>query len=297
MSHKNNLLLSVAILSAIISMVLFFTMQTTAWAATNAKGCTSEQCHPTMQKNAKTHPIDKQCIQCHKTNKSKHPDKETVNFSIPEHPCNGCHPKILDHDYLHPPVAANDCLKCHLVHGNKRNNYVHEQKTIICYNCHKDVIISGKTVLHGEISDNKCSSCHTTHGSSFPRLLRGSYSLNFFNDYTDKAYQFCFRCHKKDLLIHPRTSYNTKFRDGKKNLHFKHVNKKNKGHSCATCHRTHASTLPHLIAQTVTFGEWQLPINFVPNKNGGKCSPGCHATRSYDRSLVKKRNSSPGLEK
>ena len=266
----------------IFSLHLF---HTSVWAGPDSSGCTSTQCHETMQEGGSLHPADRQCGQCHETNNSTHPDSATINFSTTTAPCTGCHPEITDHDYLHPPVAAGDCLSCHIVHGQKRNNYINEQEKLFCYNCHNSVVAEGETVLHGEIADNKCTACHTVHGSSYPNLLRGNYSLSFFNDYSDKQYEFCFRCHKVDLLLHPKTSYNTKFRNAKKNLHFVHVNKKTKGRSCSSCHRTHASRLPHLMAGTVPFGDWQLPINFQPMDNGGKCSPGCHGPESYNRSL------------
>ena len=270
---------------AVATISLMCLPQKLLCAPTDSKGCTSKECHSNMTDNTNTHPTGLQCNDCHTPDTTSHPDPNTTDFTTNSSPCSGCHEEVADHKYLHPPVAAADCLACHIVHGEKRNNYINEQEINFCYNCHNTVVAVGETVLHGEIAQDKCSSCHTVHGSSFPSLLRANYSLDFTNDYNAEEYRLCFRCHRIDLLLHPRTSYNTKFRDSKKNLHYLHVNIKTKGRSCSSCHKTHASRLPHLMAETVLFGSWQLPLNFQATENGGKCSPGCHMPESYDRRL------------
>jgi hypothetical protein len=45
----------------------------------------------------------------------------------------------------------------------------------------------------------------------------------------------------------------------------------------------HASKSPHLLAQEVPFGQWQLPIGFHATENGGTCASGCHRVYRYDR--------------
>ncbi len=101
--------------------------------------------------------------------------------------------------------------------------------------------------------------------------------------YTDTAYALCFTCHDRDLLRYPDTSFATGFRDGERNLHFLHVNNAQKGRSCALCHELHGGTNDVLIAESVTFGSWQLPLKFVKSDNGGSCAPGCHRPAVYDR--------------
>jgi len=280
-------------LTTFASIILLLYGQVSLWAAPNPPaapkpGCTSLKCHSDRINNANVHPAKLPCQACHKANNTSHPDDKTINFTTTQTACNGCHPEIHDHDYQHPPVAANACLTCHLVHGSKESNYINGQGKLSCYKCHNRVVKEGETHIHGEIAKDRCSSCHTVHGSRYPALLRANYSLDFFNDFTENTYKLCFRCHKIDLLLHPRTSYNTKFRDGKKNLHYIHVNIKSKGRSCSSCHRTHASKLPFLMAESVPFGKWQLPINFKATLTGGTCSPGCHAPESYSRVLGKR---------
>jgi hypothetical protein len=38
-----------------------------------------------------------------------------------------------------------------------------------------------------------------------------------------------------------------------------------------------------LIADSVPFGKWSLPLKFVKTETGGSCAPGCHKPQSYDR--------------
>ena len=45
----------------------------------------------------------------------------------------------------------------------------------------------------------------------------------------------------------------------------------------------HGGTLPKLMAEKVSFGEWELPIRFEQTENGGNCSPGCHRPFAYNR--------------
>jgi hypothetical protein len=51
------------------------------------------------------------------------------------------------------------------------------------------------------------------------------------------------------------------------------------------CHNIHGSSLPFLIEESVEFGSWEMPLNFVPDPQGGSCSTGCHKKLSYSREL------------
>ena len=139
------------------------------------------------------------------------------------------------------------------------------------------------TTLHGPINEGKCTPCHDPHGGPNAKLLVAEFPPNPYAPYTDKEYALCFTCHKRDLVQYPDTSFATGFRDGERNLHYLHVNNKQKGRSCKLCHALHGSTSPKLIADSVPFGKWNLPLKFVKTDTGGSCSPGCHKTQSYDR--------------
>ena len=75
----------------------------------------------------------------------------------------------------------------------------------------------------------------------------------------------------------------TGFRNGTKNLHLVHVADPKRGRTCRACHSTHASTNPMHMAETVPFGNWQMPIDFTRTRTGGSCASGCHRKLSYDR--------------
>ncbi len=248
----------------------------------NTVGCTQNgSCHGELI----SHPTESECKDCHSAISPKHPQKGQKTFTSSGQGCLKCHPKVVDYDFLHAPIAAGDCTACHDPHGNKDSHYIQNTTKLICYKCHQPMIKSTDIYQHGPVAEDKCELCHAQHGSFFPNLLKDNFAPDFFNDYQKGTYKFCFRCHKIDLLMFPKTSYNTGFRDGKKNLHFLHVNRPSRGMSCKLCHRTHAAGLPKLMAQQAIFGDWQMPINYKMTENGGSCSPGCHKAKSYNRTI------------
>ncbi len=38
-----------------------------------------------------------------------------------------------------------------------------------------------------------------------------------------------------------------------------------------------------MVRETSPYGQWMLPINFLPTETGGSCSPGCHKVATYTR--------------
>lgn len=257
-------------------------------SAEEKKECATGECHPNLQ--AKSPPSAKgkghqDCRHCHQAvdQGKEHPLAGDKSFSLAKDVCQECHAVVVDFPHLHPPVAAGDCLVCHTLHSDTNSLLIPHPDHILCYDCHQPVTKAGDSEFHGEIAQQQCKSCHNAHGSFFNHLLTAPYSSDFFNDFDEKQYQFCFQCHRVDLLLHENTSYNTNFRDGQRNLHFVHVNRKARGRSCKLCHVVHGGELPKLMAKQVSFGEWDMPVNFVISPNGGQCTPGCHAPATYDR--------------
>ena len=257
-------------------------------AAEEKTACATAECHPTLQAKDQPSPKGKghqDCSHCHQAidQGKAHPEANGKSFALAKGVCLECHAVVVDFSHLHPPVAAGDCLVCHTLHSTTNSLITPHPDGILCYDCHQPVAKERDTEFHGEIAQQQCKSCHNAHGSFFNHLLTAPYSSDFFNDFDEKQYQFCFQCHRVDLLLHENTSYNTNFRDGQRNLHFVHVNRKNRGRSCKLCHVIHAGELPKLMAKQVSFGEWDMPVNFVISPNGGQCTPGCHAPAAYDR--------------
>ena len=202
--------------------------------------------------------------------------------------CYDCHSGIEDElkkaTSPHAPVnSPKGCASCHSPHASDGAKLLPASEKVLCLGCHKAVLTKAMTVLHGPVAKDQCTPCHKPHGSPNAHLLVKSFSAEPYLPYTDTAYELCFGCHNRDLLRFPDTSFATKFRDGERNLHFLHVNNKLKGRNCKLCHAVHGADNASLIAASVPFGQWSLPIKFVKSEDGGSCAPGCHRPFTYAR--------------
>jgi predicted CXXCH cytochrome family protein len=167
----------------------------------------------------------------------------------------------------------------------------------LCLSCHdKEVKTPGgrdltnmKKLLtenkehHGPIKQKDCSGCHNPHGSDEFRILKEKYASEFYMPFNPENYSLCFKCHNRTIVQDPETTTLTNFRNVTINLHFKHINKREKGRTCRACHETHASNYPKHIRESVPFGKWQFDMNYLKTETGGSCAPGCHGLRKYDR--------------
>ena len=254
-------------------------------------------CHAEVMKklaNASVvHPPVKEgrCLGCHD------PHSSPARYLLKGEPgkfCTTCHTKIgktvAAAKYRHSPLdKAESCLSCHSGHTSAAKALLPVAGKDLCLRCHTKIAqtLEGKRMLHGPIKEGKCVPCHDPHGSPYKKLLKGAYPDMLYVPYDKekKQYAFCLNCHEKYLLSFPDTTIYTKFRNGKQNLHYFHVSNKRKGRTCRLCHEPHGADADHLLRnQGADFGEWKVPLRFVPNPNGGSCSPGCHGTYSYDRS-------------
>jgi predicted CXXCH cytochrome family protein len=226
-------------------------------------GCTScHNPHGSAFKKLLSAEGEKLCFQCH--------------YQIGE--------KIEKAKVVHPPIKTEKgCASCHSPHASNNDKLLSKSGKDLCLDCHKNVIKKNMTVLHGPINKGTCTPCHDPHGSQATKLLVKEFPADLYVPYTEKEFELCFSCHKRDLLRFPDTSFATDFRDGEKNLHYLHVNKKEKGRNCKVCHNVHGSTGAKLITEKAAFGNWELPLKFVKTDTGGACSPGCHKTYNYDR--------------
>ncbi|MBI4605243.1 MAG: cytochrome c3 family protein, partial [Planctomycetes bacterium] len=258
-------------------------------------------CHSEMGKlvlSARVqHPVEKDCNACHD------PHRGDVKFQLRKDLpdlCIGCHPAVKDAvdaaTVAHEPVVKDrKCVNCHNPHGTDVPKLLAAVEMDLCLGCHdkpmdtpSGPIIDMKSWLannperHGPIRNESCTGCHQPHGSKDFRLLRHAFPRAFYHPFSLEAYDLCFECHEKTLVLDQATTTLTGFRNGEKNLHYVHVNQK-KGRTCRACHEVHAGTKPKRIRDFVPFGEWQYPVNFEVTENGGRCASGCHVTRAYDR--------------
>jgi predicted CXXCH cytochrome family protein len=132
------------------------------------------------------------------------------------------------------------------------------------------------------VQEGQCASCHQPHGAAHAALLAKTHPSRFYVAFEDSRYELCFDCHDSDAFAEAITEDGTNFRNGTQNLHHAHVHR-TKGRNCRVCHDPHASAHGKLIATSVPFGRWKIPLNFRETPTGGSCQPGCHRAYRYDR--------------
>lgn len=223
--------------------------------------------------------------------------------------CEKCHSELLSNmdKFKYPHQAMSEgkaCQACHQPHASKQEKLLIGKNEELCLSCH-DKAIQGKSrtipsigeqiknakFLHGPLRQQNCIACHAAHGSNFPKILDKAFPAAFYTPYEDKAYDLCFNCHDKKMVLEARSS-NTGFRNGDLNLHFLHVNRE-KGRSCRACHHEHASDQPKHIRDAVPFGRWTMHTTYTKTETGGGCTTGCHLPYKYDRQSAVS-NKTPG---
>jgi len=242
-------------------------------------------------------PFERNCLICHSGHTS---DEDHLLSQKATELCFGCHDDVQadlqELSHIHPPLKAeNSCFTCHSPHASadKKLLLTNEKKTYL--NCHNKSIpadngsivniaqlLQTSKYIHGAIEKEGCSSCHRPHASKNQYLLASSFPLDKYPVGNKDTFALCFTCHNSELIEQQYSNTATGFRNGNKNLHYIHENG-NKGRSCVFCHDVHAAMNRHLIPDKVPFGNWEMPIKFVSQENGGSCSPGCHEEKHYKR--------------
>lgn len=261
-------------------------------------------CHNELIENKILHdPAKESCENCHQINIKDHSENNVKGLNLAEKVPDLC---FICHDGLKSGLdtlrnvhqAINNkksCTYCHSPHSSKENKLLVMEQKNLCLTCHnKDVSTNGRKpvnikklldnskFIHPALESDGCVVCHQPHGSSNNYLLISSFPAGNYSPAKIDNYAICWECHDSDLFKVEKTITATSFRDGERNLHFVHLNG-DKGKSCIMCHNVHASMNEHLIEDKVQFGEWELPIKYVPQKDGGSCFPGCHAEKTYTR--------------
>lgn len=242
-------------------------------------------CHDPIGTKRQVHPPAQEgmCTTCHDPHASDQPKLLVQPIGDL---CQSCHADQAQAKFLHGPVSAGDCTACHAPHESDTKPLLRTAGDELCFQCHKAIAekVKKANVVHAPIKDGKgCVSCHSPHASDNARLLVKEFPGSAYVPYTDAEFALCFSCHDRDMVLYPATSVATGFRDGERNLHYLHVHNERKGRSCALCHEPHASGSPRLVADSVPFGAWRLPLKFVKSETGGSCAPGCHRPQAYDR--------------
>ncbi len=213
--------------------------------------------------------------------------------------CGECHAGFLtqidNFKYPHKVMDADrGCESCHRPHSSNQAALLTTNNQDLCLECHGQTVrqadrtlsnvgaqIREARFLHGPLREDNCIACHKAHGSDHPNILELAFPAEFYAPYREGAYDLCFNCHDRQLVLEERSSA-TGFRNGSLNLHYLHVNRE-KGRSCRACHHEHASSQPNHVRTEVPFGRWPMPVQFSKTESGGTCSTGCHLPYRYDR--------------
>ncbi len=238
------------------------------------------------------------CTDCHDPHDSKY--KHLVNEKLPNL-CLECHDDLGDElnnaKTVHKIInKEKSCAACHFPHASETRTLLVKEGKELCFSCHNKEYKNDKRTLkniykivtkakypHEAVAEGECTDCHNTHSSNNSFLLSAKFPFGSYAGGADpENFELCFECHNSDALSLERTTRATNFRDGDHNLHYLHISK-NKGRNCTLCHSIHGSVKPHIIAKTVPFGKWQMPLNYKSLEDGGSCSPGCHGKLEYKR--------------
>jgi predicted CXXCH cytochrome family protein len=245
--------------------------------------------------------LEQGCTRCHDPHASDH--RFQLRESAPKL-CLQCHQEKFDQitadaKVVHGAVTAEGgCTVCHEPHSSRLESLQRGTQPGTCLVCHDKTLksaqggeIANMAALlkanpdwHGPIREGACTACHNPHAGKNFRMLTEDYPPQFYAPFQIDTFKLCFKCHIPDLVLKASGQGLTQFRDGDKNLHWLHVNQE-KGRTCRACHEVHASKRPAHIREAVPFGTsgWLLELNFEQTAEGGRCSPGCHVPRSYDR--------------
>ena len=258
-----------------------------------------KECHTDrVGRDIMHYPVEDACDNCHESTGASHPSSDSLGFRLMDKTpalCYYCHEEGEEKAHPHQPVAGGDCLGCHDTHGSSEAFLMRSPDPDLCLSCHmRDYrtdstltqnirrFVKGKMKAHSAIEGGGCMSCHQPHGSGLRALLVDQFPEEDYLPALTENFELCFLCHDTDLLNAQETEWGTGFRNGKKNLHWLHMNG-DKGRNCRMCHNIHGSPQDFLVEEKLGFGNWEMQMNFMPEEQGGSCLPGCHGRLSYQR--------------
>ena len=137
----------------------------------------------------------------------------------------GCHDQMGKKQFVHAPVAEEDCLACHQQGDADHPSASGAEFTLssagssLCFGCHDDASFTGP-YKHGPASSGACSTCHDPHASENVFLLKRP------------VQEMCLSCH-------------TDFARSMKEAAFVHSAIREL--DCASCHLSHSSEKPMLL--------------------------------------------------
>lgn len=239
--------LCVALLMAVAAGALVVTERSAS--AAGAENC---GCHPHKAEKVFVHlPVKNgECVSCHKSSGQKHPKFKKEAFLLTDKGraglCNECHEPKNTKKYVHPPVAAGDCLGCHDPHQSDSKFQLKAAGAELCFMCHDKSALERK-YPHKPIAEGKCLGCHDPHQSDQKNLLKA------------EGQQLCMTCHSKTefsgVSVHAPVAAG----------------------DCVACHAPHGTQNHHLLKAVVPDEMYQS----FDKSNFALCF-GCHADTLAD---------------
>src|SRR5690348_1307309 len=175
-------------------------------------------------------PAKSDCRKCHEVHASDHVKQLKEE---PRDLCLSCHKQVKDQiasaTVTHSATMSGEaCLNCHTAHAGNLSKLMKAEPIKACLSCHEtkvttkdERVIPAMTALadphqdkHGPIREGDCAGCHLAHGSKNEHLLVKPYSTAFYQPFSLGKYELCFSCHDSQLVLEPRTTGLTGFRNG-----------------------------------------------------------------------------------
>lgn len=200
--------------------------------------------------------------------------------------CLTCHEDVMAGKYVHGPVRAINCQMCHGIHGGENEAMLNLPGKDNCLACHVAIktIMDKAVSQHEPVANGVCWDCHTPHASDYRPFLKAYYTEELYAPYASENFALCFRCHTENAFTFDLTSEATGFRNKHQNLHYFHVNQREKGRVCKNCHGVHGADQEKLLMSKVPgFGGWEIPLTWVSDGERATCYVGCHRPKTYDR--------------
>ncbi len=246
-------------------------------------------------------PVKQDCTNCH----DPHAGDRQFRLKADKRKdlCLGCH--IEKKEWIesvknkHGAIDLVDggCFYCHDPHYTGRKKMLRFDTTRdLCLSCHNRQLrreedgailpnmaeyLSKNKKWHGPIIKGECTGCHNPHGSNNSRMLKRPYPEKSTTKFKQESY-VCFKCHPPTKITQRKTTTDTNYRIGDKNLHTVHVN--DYSIVCGTCHDFHAVSRPiPLLKDKTKFGGTKFDLRYIKTPDGGSCNPICHNKREYDR--------------
>ncbi len=122
------------------------------------------------------------CTGCHNMN----PTRAELEMVGEDNPCASCHKRMLEHEYVHGPAGAWQCIYCHDPDSRPLRFAPRKVDAPLCSECHEDIVGRFKKAkrIHGPVEVGLCSVCHDSHAS-------GQQSQILL-----KTNQLCLGCHE-----------------------------------------------------------------------------------------------------